>query len=131
MKRPAVFLDRDGTLMEDREYLGRPEGVCLLPGAADGLRRLRAAGFACVVITNQSGIGRGLITEGEYRRVHEEFVRQLAAAGAALDATYYCPAAPAAPPAAEHPDRKPGAGMLLRAAADLGLDLPRSWAVGD
>src|SRR5687768_6647334 len=130
-KRPAVFLDRDGTLIEDREYLSRPGEVRLLSGVADGLRGLAEAGFACVVVTNQSGIGRGYFSEADYTRVAEELLRQLAAAGASLDAVYHCPAAPAEPGTAEHPDRKPEPGMLLRAARELLLDLSRSWVIGD
>jgi D-glycero-D-manno-heptose 1,7-bisphosphate phosphatase len=131
VKRPAVFLDRDGTLIEDRGYLHDPNLVRILPGVADGLRRLRDAGFVCVVVTNQSGIGRGMFAESDYHRVHAEMLAQLAAAGASIDAAYFCPAAPAADGAQEHPDRKPSPGMLLRAAAELDLDLARSWAVGD
>jgi D-glycero-D-manno-heptose 1,7-bisphosphate phosphatase len=131
VKRPAVFLDRDGTLIEDRGYLQDPALVRLLPGVADGLRRLRPAGFVCVVVTNQSGIGRGMFTEADYHRVHAEMLRQLTAEGARLDAAYFCSAAPAAAGCDEHPDRKPSPGMLLRAAADLDLDLSRSWIIGD
>jgi histidinol-phosphate phosphatase family protein len=131
--RPAAFLDRDGTLIEDAHHLTRPEQVRLLPGAAAAVRRLRAAGFACVLVTNQSVVGRGMLTEEGLWDVHDELNRQLALEGAALDATYYCPLAPAGPDRSrvEHPDRKPGSGMLLRAAADLGLDLGASWMVGD
>jgi D-glycero-D-manno-heptose 1,7-bisphosphate phosphatase len=131
--RPAVFLDRDGTLIEDCAYLADPARVRLLPGVAGGLRRLREAGYVCVIVTNQSGIGRGLLTEDDYRRVHDEMMRQLAAEGATIEAAYHCPVAPQTddPLADEHPDRKPAPGMLLRAAADLGLDLSRSWMIGD
>ncbi len=131
MARPAVFLDRDGTLIEDREYLSDPAGVRLLPGVPEGLRRLREAGFALVVVTNQSGIGRSWMTEADYLRVAAEVDRQLADHGVALDAAYFCPAAPAANPADEHPDRKPAPGMFLRAARDLDLDLAQSYSIGD
>jgi D,D-heptose 1,7-bisphosphate phosphatase len=131
MPRPAVFLDRDGTLIEDREYLSDPAGVRLLPGVADGLRRLREAGFALVVVTNQSGIGRGWMTEADYRSVAAELDRQLAERGVSLDAAYFCPAAPAADPRDDHPDRKPAPGMLLRAGRDLDLDLSCSFVIGD
>jgi D-glycero-D-manno-heptose 1,7-bisphosphate phosphatase len=124
--QPAVFVDRDGTLNEECGYLTRPEQVRLLPGAGAAVRRLRAAGFACVVVTNQSAIGRGLMTEAALRLVHHELLRQLRGHGASLDGLYHCPAGPG-----EHPDRKPAPGMLLRAAADMGLDLARSWTVGD
>lgn len=135
--RPAVFLDRDGTLIEERHYLCDPAGVCLYPGTAEAIRDLRAAGFACVMVSNQSGIGRGLFTVDDLHRVQEELARQLAAAGgpgAVLDAWYFCPEAPKADGdrrAIEHPDRKPGPGMLLRAAREHGLDLATSWMVGD
>ena len=127
--RRAVFLDRDGTLIIDRHYLGDPEGVTLLPGAAAGLRRLNEAGIAAVLVTNQSGIGRGYFGEAEYRAVHARLLDVLAGEGARLDAEYHCALAPGAP----DPDRlrKPGPGMFLRAAADLGLDLTSSWFVGD
>lgn len=131
MPRQAVFLDRDGTLMEDREYLRDPAGVRLLPGVAEALARLRGAGFALVVVTNQSGIGRGWMTEADYERVTAEFQAQLASRGVALDASYHCPAAPAVPGGAEHPDRKPNPGLYLRAADALGLTLSASYAVGD
>lgn len=130
--RPAVFLDRDGTLITECNYLSRPEQVCLLPGAADAVRRLRSAGFVCVIVSNQSGVGRGLFTHADLEAVHAEMLRQLHAAGAVLDATYYCTAGPPTPAdPIEHPDRKPNPGMLLRAARDLNLDLPSSWIVGD
>lgn len=131
--RPAVFLDRDGTIIEDVPYLADPAGVRLLPGAAEGLRRLRGAGFACVVVTNQSGVGRGYFPESALPAVHDELSRRLAAEGVALDGIYYCTAAPTCddPTAVDHPDRKPGPGMLVRAARDLGLDLAASWMVGD
>lgn len=131
--RPAVFLDRDGTLIEEKHYLSRPEQVRLLPGAADAVRSLRQAGWACVVVSNQSGIGRGFFTEDDLRLVHEELHRQLAAAGTKLDGLYYCPLAPNATSAMEieYSERKPGPGMLLRAARELHLDLTNSWMVGD
>jgi D-glycero-D-manno-heptose 1,7-bisphosphate phosphatase len=131
--RPAVFLDRDGTLIEERSYLTQPSQVQLLPGVALALARLRAAGFACVVVTNQSAIGRGMMTEADLACVHAELHRQLATAGVALDAIYHCPVVPVSDDkrVIEHPDRKPAPGMLLRAARELGLDLARSWMIGD
>ncbi len=125
--RPAVFLDRDGTLNVECGHLTRPEQMQLLPGAAAALRGARGAGFACVVVTNQSAVGRGLLTEADLRRIHDEMLRQLHAEDAALDGLYHCPAAPPA----DHPERKPAPGMLLRAARELGLDLARSWMIGD
>lgn len=127
--RPAVFLDRDGTLIHDRHYLAEAAGVELLSGAAEAVARLNEARLAVVLVTNQSGIGRGLFTEDDYARVHARLVRELARAGAHLDGAYHCPdAADSDDPDA---DRKPGAGMFLRAARELALDLPRSWLVGD
>ncbi|WP_337176267.1 HAD family hydrolase [Paludisphaera sp.] len=128
--RPAVFLDRDDTLVVDVPYLTDPAGLRVLPGAARALVDLRRAGFALVLATNQSAVGRGLLTEAGLRVIHDELERLLAAEGAALDAIYHCPHAPGDSEAG-HPDRKPAPGMLLRAAGDLGLDLPRSWMVGD
>ena len=90
--RRAVFFDRDGTLMEDAHYCGDPALVKVFPGVPEALRRLKEAGFGVFIITNQSGIGRGLITEAQYRAVHEEFLRQ--AGSGWIDASYYCPDAP-------------------------------------
>ena len=132
-RRPAVFLDRDGTVIEHVHYLSDPARVRLLPGAAEALRRLRRAGFARVLVTNQSAIGRGMLTEDRLEEIHAELERQLAASGATLDGIYYCPDAPSGDDrtVVEHSDRKPGPGMLLRAADELGLDLDASWMVGD
>lgn len=129
----AVFLDRDGTLIELVHYLRRPEDVALYPDAAIALELFRQAGYRCVVVTNQSVIGRGLLTEEGLTHVHEELRRQLADAGTSVDGIYYCPVAPEVsdPTVIEHPERKPGPGMLLRAAEDLNLDLGESWMIGD
>jgi D-glycero-D-manno-heptose 1,7-bisphosphate phosphatase len=131
--RPAVFLDRDGTLNVDYPYITRPEQMRLLPGVGEALRQLRGAGFVCVVVTNQSAIGRGMMTEADLERVHEEMHRQLTALGTLVDGVYSCPIAPASsdPLAIDHPDRKPAPGMLLRAARELHLDLGQSWMIGD
>jgi D-glycero-D-manno-heptose 1,7-bisphosphate phosphatase len=131
--RPAVFFDRDGTMIEHVHYLSDPGLVRLLPGTAEALARLRESGFACVVVTNQSGIGRGMYTEADLGRVHDELDRQLAAAGAVVDAYFHCPEPPRGddPTVVEHEDRKPGPGMLTRAARELGLNLETSWMVGD
>jgi histidinol-phosphate phosphatase family protein len=131
--RPAVFLDRDGTLIEHVPYLSDPAMVRLLPGTAETLRRFRRAGLASVLVTNQSAIGRGMFTKERLEQIHTEMNRQLAARGATIDAIYYCPDAPVSDDrtVTEISDRKPGPGMLLRAARDLGLDLRSSWMVGD
>jgi histidinol-phosphate phosphatase family protein len=125
--RPAVFLDRDGTVIADREYLASPEGVALLPGAGEAVARLNRAGLPVVLVTNQSGIGRGYFSAADYHAVHGRLVEALAAEGARLDAVYHCPHAPE-----EACDcRKPGPGMFERAARELGLDLAASFYVGD
>lgn len=131
--RPAVFLDRDGTIIEEVHYIADPARVRLLSGAAEGLRLLRRAGFACVVVSNQSAVGRGMVTVADVGRVQAEVERQLVQAGAGIDRFYFCPEPPRGGDrtVVEHPDRKPGPGMLLRAARELGLDLSKSWAVGD
>jgi D-glycero-D-manno-heptose 1,7-bisphosphate phosphatase len=132
-KRPAVFLDRDGTLIEQVHYLSDPERVRLLPGASKALQRLRDAGFVCVVVTNQSAIARGMLTESRLHLIHDEMNRQLAAEGTSVDAIYFCPEAPAVDDrtVVEHGDRKPGPGMLIRATEELHLDLGASWMIGD
>ena len=129
MSRPAAFLDRDGTLIEDADYLADPALIVLLPGAVDAVRRLRDAGVATVVVTNQSGIARGLLTEDDYERVRERLDEMLASEGAPLDASFHCP---------HHPDftgacrcRKPGTLLYERAIGELGLDATRSLFVGD
>jgi D-glycero-D-manno-heptose 1,7-bisphosphate phosphatase len=128
--RPAVFLDRDGTLIEERSYITRPDQVRLLPGAAAAVRQLRQAGLACVVVTNQSAVGKGLITFAQLGHIHIEMLRQLRDEGALLDGLYSCPFSPNNTQR-DHPDRKPAPGMLLRAARELNLDVSASWMVGD
>ena len=125
--RPALFLDRDGTLIEDAVYPRDPRRVRLLPGAADALVRLARRGFALVIVSNQSGVARGLISAAEAEAVHAEVVRRFAAAGVAFDGAYYCYHAPDE----GCPCRKPAPGLLLRAAGELGLDIGRSFMVGD
>lgn len=127
--RPAVFLDRDGTLIQEKDYLADPDGVVLLPGAVEALRLLRDAGLALVVVTNQSGIARGFYGMEEYHAVARRLEELLEAQGIPLDATYFCP---------HHPDasgpcdcRKPSPGLFRAAARHLGLDLSRSYFVGD
>lgn len=122
---PAVFLDRDGTLMRDVDYCGDPKKVEIFPGAAEALRRLKADGYKLVVITNQSGVGRGYFTEEDYRKVEAQFVRQLG--DGLLDGSYHCPDMPGT----NSMRRKPAPGMVLEAERDHHLDLSRSWFVGD
>ena len=111
--RPAVFLDRDGTLIEPIPYLADPAAVRLLPGAAEALRRLHEAGFALVLITNQSGIGRGLLTVETLHEIHDVLTQQLADHGLSLDAIYYCPVAPTHQPTTPPPLSTPTASPPL------------------
>jgi D-glycero-D-manno-heptose 1,7-bisphosphate phosphatase len=129
MSRPAAFLDRDGTIIRDTEYLRDPDQVELLPGAAAAIRRLNEAGWPVIAVTNQSGIARGLLTEQDYERVRMRVDKLIAAEGAKIDASYHCP---------HHPDysgwcacRKPGVKLYNDAAAAHDLDMKRSWYVGD
>lgn len=126
---PAVFLDRDGTVIVDRHYLADPAGVELTPGAAEAIARLNRAGRPVVLVTNQSGIGRGFFGVEEFEAVQRRLVELLAEQGARLDAVYHCPHAPDHEPACDC--RKPAVGLFLRAAADHGLDLANSYFVGD
>jgi D-glycero-D-manno-heptose 1,7-bisphosphate phosphatase len=127
--RPAVFLDRDGTLIEDRHYLRDPNQVHLLPRAADAVRRLNAAAIPAVVVTNQSGIARGLLTEADYAATVRRLDELLATAGARLAGHYHCPHLPDVTGPCDC--RKPGPLLYERAARDLDLDLAASWWVGD
>ena len=131
--RPGVFLDRDGTLIAQVHHLTDPDDVKLIPGAGAALRLLDAAGYALVLVTNQSVVGRGLLSEDGLTEVHRELCRQLAEYGVQLDGVYYSTVVPERRDRdrIEHPDRKPGPRLLLRAAFELGLDLARSWMVGD
>jgi D-glycero-D-manno-heptose 1,7-bisphosphate phosphatase len=127
--RPAVFLDRDGTLVDDPGFLRDPASVRLLPGAASAVARLNAAGRLVVVVTNQSGIAQGFITPEEYAAVERQVDALVRAAGGHVDATYHCPHYPSVDGPCEC--RKPGTLLYRRAAADHGVDLERSWGVGD
>ncbi|GIW70603.1 MAG: D,D-heptose 1,7-bisphosphate phosphatase [Planctomycetota bacterium] len=132
--RPAAFLDRDGTLNRDTDFVGGPEEVELLPGAAEAVRRLRAAGFVPVVVSNQSGVARGYFDERTVRAVNRRLGELLAAAGAPIELWYWCPHLPEGrdPRYAVACDcRKPAPGLLLRAAREHALDLARSVAIGD
>jgi len=131
---PAAFLDRDGTIIEDLGYLGDPEQIRFIPGAQEALRALRASGYRLIVVTNQAGVARGLITETDVRRVNQRLQELLADAGVALDGIYYCPHhAEAGAPEYRRtcPSRKPGPGMIERAGQDFALDLGRSVIIGD
>ena len=137
MGRPAVFLDRDGTLIEDVGYPSRPEEIRILGGVARALSRLAAAGYQLIVVTNQSAIARGRLTEDDLHRFHQALDDQLDLLGARVDAYYACPHLPD-PSQAVRPElavecdcRKPKPGLILRAAQDMDLDLDQSWLVGD
>jgi D-glycero-D-manno-heptose 1,7-bisphosphate phosphatase len=131
--RPALFLDRDGVVVEEVHFLQRPEDVRLVPGAAAVMAEARRQGIAVVLTTNQSGIARGLFGWEAFAAVQSRLEALLAAEQAAFDMVLACPFHPDGDPPyrAEHPCRKPRPGMLLRAAERLGLDLAASWAVGD
>jgi D-glycero-D-manno-heptose 1,7-bisphosphate phosphatase len=124
-----VFLDRDGTLIEDLHYLRDPGAVRLLPGVAPALRRLNDAGILAVVATNQSGIARGRLTEAEYQATQRRLDELLAAEGARLDAHYHCPHLPELTGPCDC--RKPGPGLYREAARQLEIDLAAAWWVGD
>lgn len=131
--KAAIFLDRDGTIIEHVHHLHRPEDVALIPGVGHAIRRLREFGYAVVMVTNQSVVGRGLLTPSRLSDIHAIVLERLSEYGADLDAIYYCPHVPSQdnPLTIEHPDRKPAPGMLRRAARELSLDLSRSWMIGD
>ena len=123
----AVFVDRDGTMNRNIPYCSRPEDFNLLPDVAKGIRLLNKHGFKVVVVTNQSGIARGYFTEAMLQKIHRKMLDDLAGEGASVDAVYYCP---------HHPDdgcdcRKPGTSLFQRAAAELEIDLPGSYVIGD
>jgi D-glycero-D-manno-heptose 1,7-bisphosphate phosphatase len=127
MRQRALFLDRDGTLIDDVGYIRDPTQVRLLNGAAAALREMRQAGFLLVLVSNQSGIARGLVSRAEAAAVHQRVVAELARASVELDDARYCPHAPDAGCAC----RKPAPGLLLAAARELGVDLAASFMVGD
>lgn len=133
-RRPGLFLDRDGVLVAEVGYLHRPEEVTVLPGAVDLLRFAVAAQWALVLVTNQSGIGRGLYGWADFAQTQARMMALLAAKGVQLDLVLACPFHPAGQghfQHAQHPFRKPAPAMLLTAAALLNIDLADSWIVGD
>lgn len=132
--RPAIFLDRDGTLNEDVGHLDRFERLTLFPWSLDAVRLLRRAGYAVVVVTNQEGVARGLVTESFVGEVRRFIDRRLALLGERLDGHYHCPHAPHAALSAYRrvcDCRKPGPGLVHRASRELDLDVGRSVVVGD
>ncbi len=132
--RPALFLDRDGVIVEEVGFLSRPSDLRLIPGAGRALARVRREGIPVVVVTNQSGVARGFFPEETVSLVHRALERILAPLGAGVDLFQYCPHHPVdgiGPYKKDCPRRKPNPGMLLDAARLLGLDLERSFMVGD
>jgi D-glycero-D-manno-heptose 1,7-bisphosphate phosphatase len=134
-KRPALFVDRDDTLVRDKGYMHRPEDLVWMPGAIAAVKAANDAGWLVIVVTNQSGIGRGLFSEAHMHGFHAAMQADLAAHGARIDAWYFCPFhADATIPeyrVADHPDRKPNPGMILRALADLPIEASRSVMIGN
>ncbi len=129
MSKRAVFLDRDGTIVEDPGFLHEPDKVKLLPGAAAAIRRLNDAGYRVIIVTNQSGIARGRFTVADYEAVQQRLGALLTAQGARLDGAYFCP---------HHPQftgpcdcRKPGLKLFRDAQAAFDIDFAQSWWVGD
>lgn len=130
----AIFLDRDGTLIEEVGYLNHLDRLHLLPGAAGAVRRINRNGYLALLVTNQSGVARRIFDIALVRSAHERLLEELGRDGASLDGIYFCP---------HHPDaldpeyktecdcRKPGPGMIIRAAEEHGIDLSRSWMIGD
>jgi D-glycero-D-manno-heptose 1,7-bisphosphate phosphatase len=134
MKRPAIFLDRDGVIVEDVDAILRPDQLTLTPGAVEALKRAAAGGRAVVVVTNQPVVARGLVDEDGVRAVHDALDAMLRAHGAHVDAFYFCPHHPRATIERYRLDcecRKPRPGLLTRAASELALDLGTSVMVGD
>jgi D-glycero-D-manno-heptose 1,7-bisphosphate phosphatase len=132
--RPAVFIDRDGTLTEEVGYVNHPRRIRLLPRSAEAIRRLNAAGVAAVVATNQAGLARGYFSAEVLKAANDEMLRQLKEEGARLDGVYVCthhPTEGASPYRTDCDCRKPKAGLLQRAARELGLDLAASAMIGD
>jgi len=133
-RQPAAFLDKDGTLIEDVPYNVDPDQIRLAPGVGEGLAQLRAAGFRLIVVSNQSGVARGLFSESALGGVEDRISELLAGFGVDLDGFYYCP---------HHPEgvepryamtcecRKPAPGLILKAAREHAVDLDRSWFIGD
>jgi D-glycero-D-manno-heptose 1,7-bisphosphate phosphatase len=134
MKTPALFLDRDGTINEEVDFLTNPDHLHLLPGAANALREAIKAGFKIFIITNQSGIARGLLSEERLRDIHSSLIRQLKSEQVTIDGIYYCPHHPefGEPPYRKECNcRKPRPGMIEEAAQSFDLDLVRSFVIGD
>ena len=134
MGKKAVFLDRDGTINVDTNYLFKIEDFVFLPGAVDALRRLERAGYQLIVVTNQSGIARGFFAESDYLRLNAWMTAELQKQGVHIAASYHCPHHPEAVVPEYRMDcecRKPKTGLFFKAAQELGVDFSQSWAIGD
>ena len=126
-ERPAFFLDRDGTLVADHGYPDDPAAMVPLPGVVEAMQLLRRAGFLLVLVSNQSAIGRGMLSVDRHLEIHAALARRLASSEVELDGAYYCPHTPWA----SCKCRKPSPGLLQAAVTDLGIDVKRSFMVGD
>jgi D-glycero-D-manno-heptose 1,7-bisphosphate phosphatase len=134
MKRPALFMDRDGTISEEVGYVNHPSRFRVFPYSAEAVKLLNDNGWLAIVVTNQAGVARGYFSEDVIVQIHEQLRRDLESASANLDAIYYCAHHPSVgePPYRLDCDcRKPRTGLITRAAADFEIDLARSWMVGD
>lgn len=136
MKQPAVFLDRDGTIIEDTGYVARPEDVRVLPGVPAALTKLKQFGFLRIIASNQSGVARGLLSEDDLQSVHARMIELLQKNGADVDDSFYCPYLAGSQARVDEyrvdsPLRKPSPGMLVEAARRHEIDMQRSWMVGD
>ena len=134
MSSTAVFFDRDGTLIRDPGYISHPDQVELLDGAAEAVKEMQLLGYKTVVVSNQPGVAKGILTEETLEQIHERLRELVAQKGASLDAIYYCPFHPdgAVPKYRKDSDwRKPRPGMLLAAAGEMDIDLTKSWMIGD
>ena len=125
--KPAVFVDRDGTICFDKHYLADPAGLKLIPTVVEGLKKLTKAGVPIIIVTNQSGVARGYFTEETLSRIHTELIKILKKQGVSILDIFYCPHMPDA----ECDCRKPAPGLLLRASKKHGIDLSKSYMMGD
>ncbi len=134
MAERAIFLDRDNTLIEDPGYINDPDQVKLLPGVPEALNALRQLGFKLVIVSNQSAVARGIVTEKGLVKIHDRLTELLQRSGTSIDRIYYCPyhvEGVIEKYRKDSPDRKPNPGMLLKAAQEMDIDLPASWMIGD
>lgn len=131
MARPAVFIDRDGTLNVEKKYLHRFEDWEWIPGAIEAVRKFNTAGFLVIVVSNQAGVARGLYSESDVVSLHARVDEELDKAGARIDAYYFCPHHPEYAEGNECACRKPLPGMLVQAREELNIDFARSWMIGD